>query len=404
MRTEDIQNEMRAIERSYERKVEPGKWIVACLDGRSFTRLTKEILPFERPLDQRFRDYMVKTAAGLYKCGFKVLYAYTQSDEISVVIPPEDNTFDRRIQKIVSLLAAEASAVFSGLVGQKGVFDCRVLGLPDTRSVVDYLKWRAEVAARNCASAHLYYYLRDRLGKTGAEASEFMKGKSLADLIGELAKLGIDFRNLPSWQKRGAAIVSHREIRSAVNPETGENVSLERISLRPIHDLPSGEDYTSFLLSILGEGKKDSQQEPVTGETTEAQETEEADSAPLARKIILSSAGRILRAMNKEMKRNPSELLDEGLAHLGLNYTDQLSIKHQSLSYAEFEFGFEVRLDEAISKEISTYSPSDWFILRQSGLDEKKTAAEIKKSFGEILDEHFNTKRMQKILARHDWI
>jgi tRNA(His) 5'-end guanylyltransferase len=56
--------------------------MVARLDGRSFTRLTKEIHKFEAPFDERMRNIMSETTVHLMNCGFNVIYGYTQSDEI----------------------------------------------------------------------------------------------------------------------------------------------------------------------------------------------------------------------------------------------------------------------------------------------------------------------------------
>ena len=59
----------------------PDVHIVARLDGRGFTRLTKEDMKFEAPFDVHFREYMVETVRHLMNCGFNIVYGYTQSDE-----------------------------------------------------------------------------------------------------------------------------------------------------------------------------------------------------------------------------------------------------------------------------------------------------------------------------------
>ncbi|WP_292844422.1 tRNA(His) guanylyltransferase Thg1 family protein [Nostoc sp. NMS8] len=50
---------MRVFETAHDHCVLPGLYIVARLDGRSFTRLTKEVHQFEAPYDIRFRDLML---------------------------------------------------------------------------------------------------------------------------------------------------------------------------------------------------------------------------------------------------------------------------------------------------------------------------------------------------------
>jgi len=92
--------------------------VVARLDGRGFTRLTKETLPLDRPFDHGFADHMVTTATQLMSCGFEIPFAYTQSDEISVWLHPDDATYARKTRKLLSVLAGEASATLS-LSGKK---------------------------------------------------------------------------------------------------------------------------------------------------------------------------------------------------------------------------------------------------------------------------------------------
>ncbi len=81
MRTDELEGRIRAFEAAMDPCVLPGVWMVARLDGRNFTRLTKEVHPFEAPFDRRFHEYMVQTAEGLMDgCGLKAAYAFTQSD------------------------------------------------------------------------------------------------------------------------------------------------------------------------------------------------------------------------------------------------------------------------------------------------------------------------------------
>lgn len=82
MKFDDLDEKMRVFETAADYCVLPGIFMVARLDGRSFTRLTKELWQFEAPFDEQFRDMIVETAEWLMNCGFRVQYAYTQSDEI----------------------------------------------------------------------------------------------------------------------------------------------------------------------------------------------------------------------------------------------------------------------------------------------------------------------------------
>jgi tRNA(His) 5'-end guanylyltransferase len=71
MKFDDLEKMMREFETSRDSSVPPGVYMAARLDGRSFTRLTRERYSFEAPYDTRFRDFMVGTARHLVDCCFK---------------------------------------------------------------------------------------------------------------------------------------------------------------------------------------------------------------------------------------------------------------------------------------------------------------------------------------------
>ena len=156
MKFDELDTLMRVFETAHDHCVLPGMYMVARLDGRNFTRLTKEICQFETPYDLHFRDFMIETVKHLMTCGFRTVYGYTQSDEISLLFHPEEQTFGRKLRKYHSILSGEASARFSLLLGKVGVFDCRICQLPQQRHVIDYFRWRNEDAMRNALNAHCY--------------------------------------------------------------------------------------------------------------------------------------------------------------------------------------------------------------------------------------------------------
>lgn len=86
MRFDDLDKRLRQYETAYDFCVPQENFIVVRLDGRGFTRLTKEIWQFEAPFDIRFRDLMAHTVRHLMKCGFNVAYGYSESDEISLLL------------------------------------------------------------------------------------------------------------------------------------------------------------------------------------------------------------------------------------------------------------------------------------------------------------------------------
>ena len=110
MTFDELDSRMRVFETARDQCVLPGMFMVARLDGRGFTRLTKEVMDFEAPFDIRFRDAIVETAEHLMsQCGFRFLYGYTESDEISLLFSPGENSFGRKLRKLISILAGEAT-------------------------------------------------------------------------------------------------------------------------------------------------------------------------------------------------------------------------------------------------------------------------------------------------------
>ncbi len=250
MRFDDLDARLRVYETAHDHCALPGLYLVARLDGRGFTRLTKEVHPFERPFDARFRDMMVGTVAHLMQCGFRVRYGFTESDEISLLLDPAEDAFGRKLRKYHSILAGEASAKFSLLLNDVGSFDCRVAQLPRLSDVVDYFRWRAEDALRNALNAHCYWQLRNE-GQTRAAATAQVSGLSTAAKNELLFQRGINFNDLPAWQKRGVGLYWHDEQRQGFNPSTNETTRVLRRALYTEYELPVGAAYDVFIRQFL---------------------------------------------------------------------------------------------------------------------------------------------------------
>ncbi len=244
---------MRHFETNHDVIVLPGIWLVARLDGRTFTKLTKEILNFERPFDSQFRDMMVETTTYLMEAGFRVIYGYTQSDEISLLFHHDESAFGRKTRKLNSILAGEASAKFSMLANHIGVFDCRISQLPLETHVEDYFRWRQADATRNALSAHCYWLLRDE-GKTARQADRELRNLSRAEKNEFLFQRGINFNDVPNWQKRGTGLYWETYEKVGHNPITDEKTLTERRRIKQDLDLPMGEDYQIFVQQRLVEG------------------------------------------------------------------------------------------------------------------------------------------------------
>lgn len=252
MKFDDLDKKMRVFETAHDTCVLPEMYIVARIDGRNFTRLTKELHDFEKPFDIRFRDYMVETVKHLMNCGFRVTYGYTESDEISLLLDVQENAFGRKHRKLNSLLAGEASAKFSLQLGAVAAFDCRICELPNPSLVTDYFRWRNEDAHRNALNAHCYWLLR-KTGLSPADATNRISRISIAAKNELLFSNGINFNNLPSWQKRGLGMYWRDGVKEGFNPVTNSTVQVTRRELHVEYELPMKEAYSDFITDRLTE-------------------------------------------------------------------------------------------------------------------------------------------------------
>ncbi len=252
MKFDTLDRQMRVFEEAHDHSVLPGIYLVARLDGRTFTRLTKEIHGFDAPFDPRFRDLMVCTTQYLMEAGFRVVYGYTQSDEISLLFHREETAFGRKLRKLNSILAGEASARFSTLIGDVASFDCRISQLPRAQFVIDYFRWRAEDAHRNALHGHCYWALR-REGMDVRAATQALEGLTVADKNELLFARGINYNDLPAWHKRGVGLYWETYQKQGVNPLTGASVLAERRRIAVEQELPIKEAYDRFLAQMVGQ-------------------------------------------------------------------------------------------------------------------------------------------------------
>lgn len=250
MKFDELDTKMRIFETAHDYSVLPGIYIVARLDGRGFTKLTKDVHKFKAPYDERFRDYMLDTVEHLMNSGFEIIYGYTQSDEISLLFSLEDETFNRKIRKINSVLAGEASAKFSLLLNDMGCFDCRVSQLSNIQQVIDYFRWRQQDAHRNSLNSHCYWCLRGD-GETARKATSIMEGLSVADKNELLFQHGINFNDLPNWQKRGVGLYWEEYQKEGYNPVKNETVFTMRRRIKKELDLPMKDDYSEFIRKFV---------------------------------------------------------------------------------------------------------------------------------------------------------
>jgi tRNA(His) guanylyltransferase len=238
MKFDDLDKMMRVFETSQDLCVPEGVHIVARLDGRGFTRLTEG---YRKPFDVRIKGDMIRTVEWLMKeSGFRIVYGYTESDEISLLLHPREASFARKPRKLISLLAACASGRFSIDIGHPVAFDCRISQLPTDQHVIDYFRWRQEDSVRNSLTAQCHYgLLAQGLSPKASHSRLFGLGK--AERLELTAELGIDFDKTPTWSRHG---IGFRWVKVDSN-------GVERAHLECDENLLYGQAYGMWVSELL---------------------------------------------------------------------------------------------------------------------------------------------------------
>lgn len=225
----------------------PGdKWISLRCDGTGFSKLTKRLQKegvfsgtgysndFAACMQETCKELMVKFEA---KCG------YTQSDEMTILIPPasvargeqQPHKYNGRIAKLCSLAAATVTAKFNfelmALCHRKQIknvnkllgsslptFDCRVGVYDSEQEALSLILWRAYDCGINAVSDAVY--------KSGIAGAKQVLRLPTEQKLPWLMKNNL--LPLPAHQREGTLWVKRKRTGSATNKITGELVTYVR--------------------------------------------------------------------------------------------------------------------------------------------------------------------------------
>jgi tRNA(His) 5'-end guanylyltransferase len=242
-----FESRMRALEYFHALKMLPGTWAVIRVDGKGFSKFTEE--RYEKPFDERFSQCMVKTAEALL-VQFGGLYAYTESDEISVLLPREWDLYDREVEKAVSISAGIASSTFTLACGVAAVFDSRVWLGATADLVVDYFRWRQADATRCALNGWAYWTLR-KAGESVLAATRALHEKSVGEKNEVLFRHGINFNGTPLWQRRGVGLYWEDYEKVGFDPVRKEEVKALRRRVKVDRELSMKDEYGAFVGGLL---------------------------------------------------------------------------------------------------------------------------------------------------------
>ena len=244
--TSDFETTMRGFEYYHSLKLLPDTYTVIRVDGKGFTKFTSD---YDKPFDLNFHENMCKVAEALME-GLNGVYCYTESDEISLLLKPNFDLYDRELEKIVSISAAIASANMSLLTGRVAQFDSRVWVGINKERVVDYFRWRQADASRCCLNSWCYWTLR-KDGKSASQATKILDKQTKEFKHELLFSYGINFNDLPLWQRRGTGLHYQDYVKIGYNPKTQESVECSRRKIVLNKELGLKDDYNNFIMDII---------------------------------------------------------------------------------------------------------------------------------------------------------
>jgi tRNA(His) 5'-end guanylyltransferase len=219
---------------------------------------------FNKPFDDNLSNVMDVATIELCKY-LNPKFAYTQSDEISLVFTDIENidselVFDGKVQKLCSISASKVTAAFNKNMLQllaismpceelvakiltyelpqiDAVFDSRVFIIPDFREVSNYFIWRQQDCTRNsvsmAASANFSHKMLE--GKSSEEKQEML-----------FQEKGINWNDYLPKYKRGTVI---KKQTVWVDGQNGEPV--ERSKWLPDYNTPIFTQDKEYLYNLI---------------------------------------------------------------------------------------------------------------------------------------------------------
>ena len=188
---------------------------VVRVDGRAFHSFLRHA---ERPFDGRVSAAMNAVAEALCAEMSGAAFAFTQSDECSVLLTDFDSHgtqpwFGGVVQKIASIAGSVATVAFNDLYKpaydfsgegrtKYATFDARVFTIPDPVEVANYFLWRQRDCVRNSITmaAQAKFSHKQLHGKSTGEMQEMLWSQH-----------GVNWNDYPAGVKRGRVCVRHTE-------------------------------------------------------------------------------------------------------------------------------------------------------------------------------------------------
>ena len=215
-----------------------GMYPVIRVDGHCFHTFTRKL---KKPFDPNMVKAMCQATKKLVEF-FSACYGYTQSDEITIVLPKNSQDFGRKTHKLASLAAAIATAEFikymEFYMGKKltklPVFDGRAFALMNEEELGYYQCFRQHDACRNAISAVARAYYSHKQ----------LESKNSDDKVQMLADKGVDF-----WKEYSTAEIFGYYFRRKLSTRKFTKAEIEKLPER--HEARTNPDLMVVRSEIL---------------------------------------------------------------------------------------------------------------------------------------------------------
>lgn len=210
--------------------------VIIRVDGKAFHTFTRCFKDDNAPdpFSSVMHRLMVNTAQAMLMNIQCSQFAYTQSDEISILLRDWDKHetqqwFGGKLQKMISVSAAQAAAYFNffltreigqlDYVGAVPLFDSRVFQLP-MDEVANYFIWRQQDATRNSVQmlGRHYFSHNEMNGKNVSQIQDMLMGVGI---------LPVNWNDLDTWKKRGTCVLPSADpLDSSTNVSVDEEIPI----------------------------------------------------------------------------------------------------------------------------------------------------------------------------------
>ncbi|CCE63580.1 hypothetical protein TPHA_0F00940 [Tetrapisispora phaffii CBS 4417] len=202
----------------------PETYIVIRIDGKKFHEFSK-YYDFVKPNDERALKLMnacAKNVVLTYRAD--MILAFGESDEYSFILKSDTNLFNRRSEKLSTLICSLYTSNYVALWPKffPGVdlnakhlpyFDSRCVVYPNLKTIKDYLSWRFVDTHINNLYNTAFWQLIQVCGLTAQESENKLAGTVSSEKQEILfTDCSINYNNEPDMFKKGSLITRKGEI------------------------------------------------------------------------------------------------------------------------------------------------------------------------------------------------